>query len=62
VRPGLDFVLFQVEKSQKNQGLNLGTLAFLATLVTNHTNGISPGFPIGSAGSALLLDFCVTVY
>jgi hypothetical protein len=38
---GLDFVLFQVEKSQKNRGSNLGTLAFSATLVTNNTNGIS---------------------
>jgi hypothetical protein len=35
------FVLFQVKKSQKNWGLNLGTLAFSATLVTNNTNGIS---------------------
>jgi hypothetical protein len=36
------FVLFQVEKSRKNRGSNLGTLAFSATLVTNNTNGISP--------------------
>jgi hypothetical protein len=34
---GLDFVLFQVEKSRKNWGSNQGTLA----LVTNNTNGIS---------------------
>jgi hypothetical protein len=35
------FGLFQVERSQKNWGSNLGTLAFSATLVTNYTNGIS---------------------
>ena len=38
---GVGFVLFQVEKSRKNRGSNLGTLAFSATLVTNYTNGIS---------------------
>jgi hypothetical protein len=38
---GVGFGLFQVEKSQKNWGSNLGTLAFSATLVTNNTNGIS---------------------